>query len=224
LRPPEAAWIEEVLVGEGEMVQGGQEIMRLRSPELELARGRASARVRALEREIGRLRMQADPSGVRLAQLDLEAARHEWAALERRREALRVRAPFAGVIATPHVNELVGAAAQPGDSLIEIWSTGALRVRVALSQRDAGEVTVGDRVRVRFPGDARSVWSTRVMQVGSAAHAEQLDLLAPLGVVPARHGLQPGMVGQAKVAVQQTRVARAFLRSVRRLVRTEQFL
>jgi multidrug resistance efflux pump len=205
-------------------VQGGQEILRLRSPELELAKGRAGARIRALEREIGRLRIQADPSAVRLAQLELEGARNEWSAFERRTESLRVRAPFAGVIATPHVSELTGARVLPGDSLIEIWSTGAMRVRVALSQRDAGDVTVGDRVRLRFPGDSRSVFSTHVMQVASAAHAEQLELLAPLGVVPARHGLLPGMVGQAKVAVQRTRVARAFLRSARRLVKTEQFL
>ena len=224
LRPPEPAWIDQILVHEGDKVQAGQEVMRLRSPELELELGRARARVSTWEREIGRLRAASDPSGQRLAELDLAAGRSELAALERRAALLTVRAPFAGVIATPHVSELVGSKALPGDSVIELWSVGAMRVRVALSQRDAGEVSVGDRVRVRFPADARSIWSTRVMQVGSAAHAEHLDVLAPLSIVATQHALHPGMVGQAKVAVQRTKVARAAARSLRRLVRTEQFL
>ena len=46
LHAPETAWIEQVFVQEGEAVQAGQPILQLRSPELDVDRGRARARPR----------------------------------------------------------------------------------------------------------------------------------------------------------------------------------
>jgi multidrug efflux pump subunit AcrA (membrane-fusion protein) len=224
VRPPEVAWVAAVLVREGDSVNAGQEIMRLRNPELDLASGRARASVIALEREMARLRAQADPGAERLAQLQLQAARHELSALADREESLKLRAPFSGIVATPYLNELLGARTEPGDSLVEILGDGPLRVRIALAQRDAGEVAVGDRVRIRFPGDARSKWSTRVTQVGAAARAEHVELLAALDAPEPAPVLRPGTLGTAKVSVRRTSIAGATARSLRRLVRTERFL
>jgi multidrug resistance efflux pump len=212
------------LVREGDSVNAGQEIMRLRNPDLELASGRARASVIALEREMARLRAQADPGAERLAQLQLQAARHEFNALVDREASLRLRAPFSGIVATPYLNELLGARTEPGDSLVEILGDGPLRVRIALAQRDAGEVAVGDLVRIRFPGEARSKWTTRVAQVGTAARAEQVELVAALDAPEPAPFLRPGTLGKAKVSVQRTSVAGATARSLRRLIRTERFL
>jgi putative peptide zinc metalloprotease protein len=224
VRPPEVAWVAEVFVREGDAVNAGQEIMRLRNPDLELASGRARASVIALEREMARLRAQADPGAERLAQLQLQAARHEFNALVDREASLRLRAPFSGIVATPYLNELLGARTEPGDSLVEILGDGPLRVRIALAQRDAGEVAVGDLVRIRFPGEARSKWTTRVAQVGTAARAEQVELVAALDAPEPAPFLRPGTLGKAKVSVQRTSVAGATARSLRRLIRTERFL
>jgi hypothetical protein len=87
--------------------------------------------------------------------------------------------------------ERAGARALPGDSLIELWAA-ALRAGRAF-WRDAGDVSVGDRV-LRFPGDARSIWNARVMRVGSAFAPGSTCWRRSL--ISTGHALQPGMVGR----------------------------
>ncbi len=67
-----------------------------------------------------------------------------------------------------------------GASLLELWNTEALRVRVSVPQRDAGGIDVGSTVGIKFSSAPSATWWTAVDQVGPAVNAERLDVLAAL--------------------------------------------
>jgi putative peptide zinc metalloprotease protein len=227
LRPGDEGRVERLLVAEGSEVGAGDPVVVLRNPRLELEWTHARAAVEALEREAADARARGNTELARRAELRLAADRLEFAELDRRRDALILRAPFAGRIVTPHPEELIGAGAAPGDSLLELWSTGTWRVRVLLPERDAGEITSGSPLGLKFPVRAGWIWRTRVEQVSPAAREGQVELLAPL-VLPDDAAetelLRGGMVGRAKVVVRETRVAGALLRWLQHTVRLDWLL
>lgn len=214
LRPADAGWVESVQVAEGAAVSEGDTVAVLRDLGLEVAWTRARTSVAALERETAAARGIGETALARAAEMRLDAARTQLAELERRRGALVLRAPFAGRLATPRPAERVGTRAAPGDSLLELWADGPLRVRVRLAERDAGRVGAGSPVGIKFPVRPEWTWRGRVLQVSPAARERHVELLARFaaGASPAEPQLlRPGMVGEAKVVVRETHVAGALL-------------
>jgi putative peptide zinc metalloprotease protein len=214
LRPADAGWVDRIVVAEGTAVQPGDTVAVLRSPELELARTRARSLIAALEQHAAAARASGNALLTRQAEVRLSTERTHLAELERRIDALVLRAPLTGHVVTPHLAERLGAHVARGDSLLELWSDGPLRVRVTLSEREAGEVSVGSMVGLKFPVQPGWTWRSRVSLVSPAAREQQVELLAPLaGRFPADapEVLRPGMVGEAKVVVRETSIAGALI-------------
>jgi putative peptide zinc metalloprotease protein len=227
LRPAEEGRVARVLAGEGERVREGDTLAVLHDPAIEMAWTRAAAAVAALSAEAAATRAAADPARSRASELRLAAGRRHLGELERRREGLVLLAPFAGTLATPRPGELVGARAAAGDSLLELWRGGALRVRVALPERSAGEVAPGAAVAVKFPVRPRWTWRTRVQAVSPSTREGGVEFVAPLGASAASGDQAPlrgGMVGRARVEVARTSVAGALGRALRRTLRTDWLL
>ncbi|HUG42312.1 MAG TPA: HlyD family efflux transporter periplasmic adaptor subunit [Longimicrobiales bacterium] len=221
LRSPETALVERIPVRDGDTVRAGDIVALLRDPELEMQATVAAGRVATLERERDAATSAGRSAVARAAAIELEAARAAVVAIERRREALRLRAPFPALVVTRHLEEREGAGLEPGDSLLELWRTGPLRVRIALAQAHAGDVRPGTPVGIRFPGIPASTWRTRVARVRPATDDRQVVVLAPLGVTSE---LRPGMVGTARLALRRTTVAAAVAWSLRRTFRTDWLL
>lgn len=228
---PERAWVraadagrvERIAVSEGERVRAGQALAVLRDPRLEREWAAARAAVAAVEAAVRAGRARGDAEAARLAEAELEARRARWAELERRRAGLTLRAPFDGVVTTPRPEERVGARLAPGEPLLELWGAGPRRVRIALAQRDAGDVARGSPVGIRFPVSPGRTWRTRVGAVSPAAREGEVELLAPLDGLEGSP-IRDGMVGRARVAAVRTSVAGALLWHARRLVRLDWFL
>jgi multidrug efflux pump subunit AcrA (membrane-fusion protein) len=229
LRPADEGWIEAIPVAEGALVQAGDPVVVLRNPELELEWTHARAAVEALEREAAAARARGNPAQASQIEVQLAARQTRFAEMDRRRDALVLRAPFAAQVVTPHLEEWIGARALKGDSLVELWSSGPLHARVLLAERDVGEIRAGSPVGLKFPVRASWTWRTHVQSIGPAARQGQIELLAPLAMqnlqtTDPEHPLRPGMVGEAKVAVEHTSVAGALLRWLRHTIRTDWLL
>ncbi len=220
LRPPEWALVTQVRVGEGQHARAGDTIAVLSSPDLELRWTHARAAVEELERQAAAQRSRGQAAETRRLELQLGFRRTELQELERRRDALTLRAPFAAIVVTPHLEERVGEGLARGDSLVQLWADGPPHVRIRLSQRDAGGISAGSLITLRFASAPGRTLRTTVAQLSPAAQAGSVELLAPL---PAVAGLPvwPGMVGRAKVVVMHTTAARALLRAVRRTIRVD---
>ncbi|HSL70449.1 MAG TPA: efflux RND transporter periplasmic adaptor subunit, partial [Longimicrobiales bacterium] len=220
LRPPEGARLREVLVRSGAPVRTGDTIAVLRQPELELERIALLTVEQQLGTRAARARATGDGALERAAAIELETVRHQLDAVERRRSALVLRAPFNGIFVTPRLEERLGEEVAAGDSLVEVWAQGELRARIYIPERAAGEIATGADLRIRFPARPSVTWRAQVERVESATDGQHLIATA---VLPhsAEHPLLPGMQGRARVNVAHTTVARALERAARRVVRLD---
>jgi putative peptide zinc metalloprotease protein len=224
LRPPEDARVTGIMVREGDVVEAGAPVARLVSPELELERARAAARVAALGREAGTARglMASDRAALRT--LELEAAQVLLAQVEARRAALHLHAPFRGRVLTPRLEERINEGVPAGEPLVEMAGVDAWRVRVVLPSREAGGIHPGAITALRFPAAPQTTWRTQVVELAPAAAGGEVILFTPMPADAVERQFRAGMSGRARVVVQRTTVGGALLRAARRTIRTDVLL
>jgi putative peptide zinc metalloprotease protein len=223
LRPAQEARLTEVRVREGQGVRVGDTLAVLRDRELELERVRVLSAVQSLEARAAAGRARGDAAGARAAEMARDAERGRLRVLDAQRDGLIMRAPADGVMATPLLEERVGATIAAGDSLLEVWSPGELRARIAVPAARGGEVRAGASLRVRFPAWPGVTWHTAITRVEPAASG---DLLVALAMLPSSpdYPLLAGMTGRGRVDITRTTITGATMRTVRRLRRLELFL
>ncbi|HUH14005.1 MAG TPA: HlyD family secretion protein, partial [Longimicrobiales bacterium] len=224
LRAPEAARMVSAPAAEGAEVARGETVAVLRSDALDMERRAAEEAVALAARELGRLGAGPSSEALRIAAIRLAAAREELARVQRREQGLVLVAPFPARLVTPRLDERLGAGLLPGDSVVELWSLEGARVRLAVPQRDAGDLRPGSMVDLRFPHRPGTTWQARVERISPAAQGDRVEAIAPLPAGALETGIRPGMLGRAKVEVERTRVGAALVRWVRRQVRVDLFL
>jgi putative peptide zinc metalloprotease protein len=223
VRPARDARLAEVRVVDGMSVQAGDTLAVLRDPRLDLELVRATARVRVLERVGAAARSRGDAASARAAEMEQATMRDRLAALQQQRDELVLRAPGAGVLATPLLDERVGAMIAAGDSLLELWQPGPPRARLVVPAGRGGEVRAGATLRVRFPAYPGLTWHGTIERVETAADGTVLHAIASIPEHPA-HPLLPGMLGRGRIDVARTTVGGAAVRNIRRLKRLELLL
>ncbi|MEP6969848.1 MAG: PqqD family peptide modification chaperone [Betaproteobacteria bacterium] len=168
LRVEEAGFVSAIVAAPGAMLQPGDVVLQLSSPQLASDTARQNARVRALEAEL----LQALPgnSGARDKALagdiraELQAAQAALARLLKRLELLQVRAQVAGRLLLPRVDELTGQFLKRGYVLGQTVSGAQTLVRVALPQRQANDLQGLDGpVSVRLSATPRDEHRARVL-------------------------------------------------------------
>lgn len=147
------AFLREVYVTEGQHVTAGQKLGRLENSELES--GLAEMR---LERESALVRYRAaltDPSPeARLTVSVLEKFVHEADeqihALEKRLKRLQLSAPYDGIVRTKRPADLVGRFFRAAEPVLEIGDDSAPKIIIALNEKQARRIALGQKVDVRF--------------------------------------------------------------------------
>lgn len=223
LRSPEAGRVIGLGVVEGERLERGQALAIVIDPELELELAGARAESRALTQRASAWAAAGNRVEAAKAELAARASRERLDRLEARVHALTLTAPFAGRVVTPRVAELAGAVVAKGDSLLELWSDARPRLRVLLDERNAGDVSPGDRIAVRFPAEPGRTLSARVQRVSAASHDGFIEVQAPLPA-DAPPALRIGMSGRARIEVERTTLNRVVTRALRRLARADLLL
>ncbi len=212
--------IAQVLVREGDAVEAGQVLAVLNDTDYRVGLGDARARFEVAAREHSRLRADgrtadAAVEGARLA--GLRAGVDLW---ETRLERTRIRATVSGVVATPRVEELVGASLERGDVFCEVVDPGRQEVEIAVREADAGLVAVGMPVKVKLHAYPARSFRARVARIGVAATLEDEErvFLARARLEGDGVPLRPGMTGQARVNTGPASLLRIVLRRPARWV------
>ncbi len=135
VQAPEDAVVAEVLAREGDAVPAGREIFRLSNTG-------AQARVARYTGQAGRLRYAASsaldaaaPSGVFEAERRSDAAREGLSGAQAREARLDLRAPIAGRVLTPDLQDLAGRSVPAGSVLAEIGDCATLVADLPISER-----------------------------------------------------------------------------------------
>ncbi len=188
LRPAVAGLLREVRVREGQAVEAGALVAVLHNPEIE-------ARAAILERE-----RQLAEQRLRNAQAhgDLQTSRQyeqewrrldvDWREIRRKRDALQLRSPLAGVIATPRVQRRLGEYLKEGDLFAVVAARGRMRARLLVRDNELEDVRAGAPVRLRLRAYPLRSFRGRVEQILPAAATDQ-----PVGApaIKDREGLKP---------------------------------
>ncbi|HUH13347.1 MAG TPA: GAF domain-containing protein [Longimicrobiales bacterium] len=206
--------LEEVFVAEGTMVEAGAPLARLRDEERLRAIRRVEGELELARQEAGAANARGDAAAAGRARIRIEEAEAALGLLREQESRGLVRAPSAGLVLTPRVEERVGSYVRAGEAIALIGDPAWVEVELHVSHADIGAVREGDRVRVRVPAHPGLTFEGRVVGVAPRAGAVGGE---PTYTVRAfldneRGLLRPGMEARAKVLTRSLPVGAVLLR------------
>ena len=188
LRIEEAGFVDAVLAQDGQMLQAGDLVLQLVSPQLQSLHTQQAARVAALEAEL----LSAQPADTALradaragdARAELAAAQSELGRLGERLAALGIHALATGRLALPYATDLPGQFLRRGRLLGQVITPARTAVRVALPEADAGLLRdAPGAISVRLRGSPDVAHSARLLRDSAGA-----VLQLPSAALSTRHG------------------------------------
>jgi multidrug resistance efflux pump len=134
-------------------------------------------------------------------QLEANFLRSELARATEDVSRMTLRAQAAGIVATPHVENLVGRKLALGDPIMEVVSTENVIADVAVPERDITLLRVGDPARVKLEAFPTRTFSGIVNVVSPAGQVvgDNRAFYARIAVPNPEGSLRPGMQGFGKV-------------------------
>jgi RND family efflux transporter MFP subunit len=203
IQPELEGVVSKVYVREGDHVTHDQVIAELADWDARTALAQAEAKYQTALLQMNRSLAGNDGSeaGVQRIQADL------WKSEVARDQALldktRLRSPIDGLVATPHVENMVGRRLQYGDSFAEVVDTSRAIADVAVDDTDSGLLRAGSHASIKlnsfptqiFRGDVMVVSPKGILQGDSHVFFARV-------VIPNLDGaIREGMEGRGKVRV-----------------------
>lgn len=170
--------LARVRVDAGEAVEAGQVLAELDDTDFRVEQRQAVIAERTAAADLARRRKLAAegilaPAAVEMAETELANARAQREAADRQVEHTRLRAPYAGRVASRQIDP--GTVVSPGEVILRLQAGSGFDVVVELAERDA----------LRLPLDA----SLRAEAVLTAAR--ELAPMPPLPLVYREHSTSP---------------------------------
>lgn len=147
--------IVKVTVREGEAVKAGQELGQIDPREYErnvaatqAQLDEAQARLRLLKKELALLTNPPNIETMQALEAEIRKLTSMLADYKKQLELTTLRAPFAGRVTTPQIEQSVGKYLKQGDLFATVEQTKDVQVEVFVPEADGPQVKVGARVRV----------------------------------------------------------------------------
>jgi RND family efflux transporter MFP subunit len=203
IQPEVEGVVGKVFVHEGQAVEKGQALAEMEAWTLRSGLAEAQAKYETALLQMNRALAGNDgtEAGVHRVQADY------WKAeVDRSRQMLdraELRAPIAGVVATPHVENFAGRKLQQGDSFAEIVDTSHAVVDVAVDDADAGLLKEGQKAVVKLNSYPTRTFHGDVLIVSPKAELlhETPVFFARVGLANTDGAIRAGMEGRGKVRV-----------------------
>lgn len=196
--------------------------------ELERADGAVSVRTRELAEERGRLKILtagSRPEAIAAMRQEIAHAEAERQQLHDQVGQIWITAPHAGVVTTPKLHERVGEYVKPGDLVAEVHALETVTAEIAVSERDIGDVAVGQRgvVRLRaYPDRTFEGSVTAVAPAASELPGMRGKFVRVTIELPNTDGLlKPSLTGYARIYCGERRALDVLTRRFRRFFRVE---
>jgi multidrug resistance efflux pump len=174
---------------------------RAQLKQVEAAKRVEQARQAALDRATSAFRtMQAgaSPEASAAAEQGLQSALAAKTAAQKQYDALVIRSPAHGIVATPNPEQKVGASVKAGDVLFEIGSPEAVAIAIKVSRSNEDLAVIGAPIAFRYNGAAGAAFEGKVTQAKPTPDKRSLDVSMQLD---SRNGLlKPDMRGQVTIS------------------------
>src|ERR1700723_4408053 len=197
----EGGVVRHVFVHEGETVQPGQSLAQLDDSEDRIKLAQAEAALAQARREIAEAEFRNDPSAAGQAKMraDLHAAEVN---LEQERVASAdLRAPIAGVVVTPKIEEKTGVMVKAGDPFAEIVDQQQMAAEMSVPETDLALVRPGKDVALKLNAFPTTTFLGAVDRIGAQTRTdagEQYFLVRALFSNSAGRA-RDGMVGRVRI-------------------------
>jgi len=219
IRAQVAGTVEKVYAEEGRTIATGAPLVQLRNVPLEAKRDRSEADYRIATADVNSAELRYAGTGVALRKRDQLA--EERSILASEVAALELKSPITGVVTTPRVPDRLGSYVTRGTELAEVDDTRMMRARIYVSEHEMYKYRPNSVARLQVDGTFRK-WDAGALTVSptsSEIAPGLLDLEKFKGMRPPTFyaidlqvnnengGLEPGMVGTARVYGRRRSVA-----------------
>lgn len=203
IQPEVEGVVSRVYVREGDRVTQGEVIAELADWEARSALAQAQAKYQTALLQMNRSLAANDGTDAGVQRIQADFWKSEVARDQELLDKTRLRSPIDGLVATPHVENMVGRRLQYGDSFAEIVDTSRAIVDVAIDDTDAAPLRAGAHASIKlnsfptrtFGGDVLVVSPKGILQGDSRV------FFARVAVPNADGAIRAGMEGRGKVRV-----------------------
>ena len=197
----EGGVVQHVFVHEGDAVQPGQVLALLDDGADRVKLAQAEADLGQARRELAEAEFRNDPPAAGQAQIRADLHMAEVDLEQRRIDEAQLRAPIAGIVVTPKVQDKTGTMAKPGDAFCEVVGQDRIGAEMSVAEEDLGLVQTGKNVALKLNAYPTETFQGKVERIGAQAQAEageQYFLVRAVFDNPEGRA-RDGMAGRARV-------------------------
>lgn len=228
VKAPEGGVIAEVYAAEGKQVPAGVPLVRLRNLVLE----REAVVLGRLMDSLAAREVMARVRGNEVLARRFAAERAEQEAqlggVAARLRALTLRAPVAGVVVTPRLEEAAGRWIPGGAVAVRLDAADSVELRVVLERAGATLVRPGQPAALLSYADVgrpvRAAVTSVAAAVAAPGGADVVEARVRLARDAGSGALRPGVTGRAKITVRRSSLFGALWWAVRKRVRSDLLL
>ena len=173
VKAPVAGLVRGVAVREGETVPAGSVLAVLHNPDIEAQAEVVASQLNLAENSQRAAVARSDFGASARYLQEIQRLEAEKTEADRKREQLVLRAPFAGVIATPQIEQRVGEYLAEGEPLALLVDRQMMRARVLVRDWELEDVHQGAAVRLKLRSYPFQTFSGTIRQIMPAASAER---------------------------------------------------
>ncbi len=196
----EGGVIERVFVREGDTVHPGDLLALVNDGEDRVKLAEAEEALESARRELGEGEFRNDPStsGQARMRADLHLAEVQFE--QKRVGEAHLRAPIAGVVVTPKVEEKVGSFLGPGETFAEIVGQERMAAELSVRETDLPLVRPGRNVTLKLNAFPTLSFLGTIERVGAQARSDAGEQYFVVRAVFSNPGgiVRDGMVGRAR--------------------------
>ncbi|MGA9800783.1 MAG: efflux RND transporter periplasmic adaptor subunit [Terriglobales bacterium] len=201
IQPEVEGVVQRVNVREGDTVNPGTVLATLSDWQYRAQLAAAQAKYETAVSQMNRALNSNDggEAGIQRIQADYWAT--ELARARERLDSTQLRSPINGVVATPHVEDLVGRKLLPGDTFAEVVDTSRAIVDVAIDEDDVLLLHSGEKASVKLEGFPTRTFHGVVTVVSPKSKVQDADryFFARVAVPNPDGTIRDGMQGRGKI-------------------------
>lgn len=203
IQPEVEGVVRKVLVREGDHVAQGQVIAELADWDFRGQLAQAQAKYGTAMLQMNHALATGDGTDAGIQRVQADYWKSEVARDQELLDKTQLRSPIDGVVATPHVENMVGRRLQYGESFAEMVDTSRAIVDVAIDDSDSALLRTGSRASIKLNSFPTRVFRGDVMVVSpkGALVGDSRVFFARVAIPNPGGEIRAGMEGRGKVRV-----------------------
>jgi GAF domain-containing protein/multidrug efflux pump subunit AcrA (membrane-fusion protein) len=193
--------VKRVFVHEGDSVQPGTFLAELDDGEDRVRLAQDEAALAQARRDLAGAEFRNDPSVAGSARINVNLHAAEVAFDQKRVGQAELRAPIAGIVVTPKVEEKIGMMVRPGEAFCEIFAQDRMAAEMSVEEADLGLVRIGKHVALKLNAFPATTFQGTVERIGQRTKSDAGDQYFLTRAVFENPGgrAREGMVGHARI-------------------------